>query len=92
MKYYYFAMIPFYCLTLLNLAAVIGAGRQKGSGVKFAVTEICVFLALASQYYFLGVLADNGADIRTWSMQMLLLTGLNVLALAAGVVRLKKRR
>lgn len=91
MNYYYFAMIPFYCLTVINLIVAVSAREWKKGSIKFAAVQICVFPALVSQFYFLGILADNNADIQKLTTQMLALVGLNIVWVITGIIRLRKK-
>ncbi len=91
MNYYYFSMTPFYCLTVINLIVTVSAREWKKSNIKFAIVQVCVFLALAAHFYFLGVLADNNADIQNLNVQMMVLMGLNIIWLITGIIRLRKK-
>lgn len=92
MNYYYFVMIPFYCLTIINLIVTVSVRDWKNVSKKFAVVQICVFLALASHFYFFGVLADNNIDIQNLTIQMLALVGFNLIWFITGFIRLIKNR
>lgn len=91
MNYYYFVMIAFFCLTVINMVVTSGVREWKKAGVKFAIIEICVFLAFASHFMFLGVLADNNAEIKILDIQMILLGLSNVFVLAKGFISIRRK-
>lgn len=92
MDYYYFVMLPFYCLTIINLIVALSAKEWKRGGIKFVVVQICVFIALVSHFYFFGVLSDNNIEIQSLVAQMMVLVILNILGLAIGFIRMGKNR
>ena len=91
MNYYYFAVIPLYCIAAAQIVMLIQSRKVKKGTLGIAAVTFAGFLAVASQFFFLGVLADNGAKIGPWSRKILILAAVMLLLPVLSVVLKRKR-
>ncbi len=81
MQYYYFALVPLYCVFIFMEFCCVKSlkGQLRKTYAFYAI--ILAFVSVLSHYLFLGVLADNQADITRLMLQnhiMLLLCVINL--------------
>ncbi|MCI8566475.1 MAG: hypothetical protein HFI39_09210 [Lachnospiraceae bacterium] len=81
MQYYHFALIPLYCVFILMEFCCFKSlkGQMRKTYAFYAI--ILAFFSTLAHYLFLGVLADNQADISMLMIQnhiMLLLCLVNL--------------
>lgn len=86
MRYYHFAVIPLYCLALAAVFAAVAAFQHKTLRVYAVVISLLALAGNLSQFFFLGVLADNQADISAWRLQAVFLTVVCLFTLLFSVI------
>ena len=69
MQYYHFALIPLYCVFILMEFCCFKSlkGQMRKTYAFYAI--ILAFFSTLAHYLFLGVLADNQADISMLMIQ-----------------------
>ena len=91
MRYYHFSFIINYaCLVILFFITI--AMTKKKNVLLGIVSTITALLGYGGQMMFLGILADNGAEIRLYSVQLVVLTILAILMLVLQFIMTKKQK
>ena len=89
MRYYHFNFIINYALFIILLFITIAMTKKNNALLGIASTLIAL-CAYGGQMMFLGILADNGASILLYSIQLVVLSILSILMAVLQLIMDKK--
>lgn len=92
MKYFYFCYIPIYALLLATvLAFVLSLAKHCPKKYVFLLDLLCI-ISLGSELCFLGVLADNGGEMKVWGTQSWIMLAVAIILGPLQVILSKRRQ